>query len=130
MGKLQGRRRKNQKGFTLLEFLIAVVILSVGLLGMGSLTGAMVNFNRVAYNSTKAVTLAEEKMEEVRSLNYQSIESLTSGSDTESIFTRSWAVAADTPNTSNDGMTTITVTVAWTWKGNSKNIELKSIVGR
>jgi type IV pilus assembly protein PilV len=124
MAARQGNLRKYQKGFTLLEFLIAVMVLSVGLLGMASLTGAMINFNRTAYNSTKAVTLAEEKMEELRNLNYQS---LSAGYDTESIFTRTWTLSADVPDTD---MTTITVTVTWTWKGTSKSIDIQSIVGR
>ena len=127
MPELQRNRQRDQKGFTLLEFLIAVMILSVGLLGMASLTGAMINFNRTAYNSTKAVTLAEEKMEELRNLNYQSLTSLSSSYDSDSIFTRTWTLTADVPD---DNMTTIEVTVTWSWKGNSKSISIKSIVGR
>jgi len=128
MALCQGNLRKDQKGFTLLEFLIAVMVLSIGLLGMASLTGAMINFNRTAYNSTKAVTLAEEKMEELRNLSYQSLlDESTSDSDTESIFTRGWTLEFGEPD---DGMTTITVTVTWTWKGTSKSIDIKSIVGR
>ena len=128
MAVRQDIRRKGQKGFTLLEFLIAVMVLSVGLLGMASLTGAMINFNRTAYNSTKAVTLAEDKMEELRNLSYQSLlDESTSDSDTESIFTRGWTLEFGEPD---DGMTTITVTVTWTWKGTSKSIDIKSIVGR
>jgi type IV pilus assembly protein PilV len=127
MAVRQDIRRKGQKGFTLLEFLIAVMVLSVGLLGMASLTGAMINFNRTAYNSTKAVTLAEEKMEELRNLNYQSLTSLSSSYDSDSIFTRTWTLTADDPD---DNMTTIEVTVTWSWKGSSKSLSLKSIVGR
>ena len=127
MAVRQDIRRKGQKGFTLLEFLIAVMVLSVGLLGMASLTGAMINFNRTAYNSTKAVTLAEEKMEELRNRNYQSLTSLSSSYDSDSIFTRTWTLTADVPD---DNMTTIEVTVTWSWKGNSKSISIKSIVGR
>ena len=127
MSELQWNRRRNQKGFTLLEFLIAVMILSIGLLGMATLTGAMINFNTVAYNSTKAVTLAEEKMEGLRNLNYQNLSSLSSGYDSESIFTRTWTLTPDTPD---DNMITIEVEVTWDWKGAAANpITLTSIVG-
>jgi type IV pilus assembly protein PilV len=134
MSELQWNRRRNQKGFTLLEFLIAVMILSIGLLGMATLTGAMINFNTVAYNSTKAVTLAEEKMEGLRNRNYQSLSGdlgtspEDSDSDSESIFTRTWTLTADTPD---DNMITIEVEVTWDWKGTAANpITLTSIVGR
>ena len=123
----RGNLRKDQKGFTLLEFLIAVMVLSIGLLGMASLTGAMINLNRTAYNSTKAVTMAEEKMEELRNLNYQTLSSLPSSYDSESIFTRNWTLNNNVPDTN---MTTIVVTVTWTWKGDSKSLSLRSVVGR
>jgi type IV pilus assembly protein PilV len=127
MSELQWNRRRDQKGFTLLEFLIAVMILSIGLLGMATLTGAMINYNAVAYNSTKAVTLAEEKMEGLRNLNYQNLSSLSSGYDSESIFTRTWTLTPDTPD---DNMITIEVEVTWDWKGAAANpITLTSIVG-
>ena len=124
MAGRRGKRQKNQKGFTLLEFLVAVLILSIGLLGMGTLTGSMMNFNRVAFKSTKAVTLAQDKMEELKGTSYAS---LSGGNDSESIYTRTWTVAADTPD---DDMTTVTVTVTWTSAGDSKEIELKSIVAK
>ncbi len=95
---------------------------------MGTLTGAMMNYNREAYNSTKAVALANDKMEEMRNLDYQSLTSLGSGYDPpDSIFTRAWTVTTNTPDTD---MTTITVTVSWTWKGTTKNTSFSSIVGR
>ncbi len=121
------RRGNDQQGFTLLEFLVAVAILSVGLLGMGTLTGAVMNYNREAYNGTKAVALAQDKMEDLRNLSYQTLSGLTGGSDTDSIYTRTWTISANVPV--ND-MATITVTVAWDWKGTSKSVQLKSIVGR
>jgi type IV pilus assembly protein PilV len=120
-------KRKKQKGFTLLEFLIAILVLSVGLLGMASLTGAMINYNRIAFNSTKAVALAQDKLEDLKNLNFQSLSSVPSGYDTESIFTRTWSVAVDTPDT---GMATVSVTVTWSWKGDSETITLTSIAGR
>lgn len=124
MSRHEGDRQGDQRGFTLLEFLVAVIILSIGLLGMGTLTGSMISFNRIAFNSTKAVTLAQDKMEELKGTSYAS---LAGGNDSESIFTRTWTAAADTPD--ND-MTTLTVTVTWTSEGDNKEVELKSIVAK
>jgi len=131
MSRHQGHRERDQKGFTLLEFLHrcrslldAILILSIGLLGMGVLTGSMINYNKVAFNRTEAGASAEDKMEELKNTSYAS---LTGGDDSESIYTRTWTVDTDTPD---DDMKTITVTVEWNWKGNTKNIELKSIVAK
>ena len=66
MSELQRDRRRDQKGFTLLEFLIAVMILSVAMLGMATLTGAMISYNKEAFDNTRAVALAQGKMEQLK----------------------------------------------------------------
>ena len=125
MSELQRNRRRDQKGFTLLEFLIAVMILSVALLGMGTLTGAMISYNKEAFDNTVAVALSQGKMEQLKNIPYGS---LTDGTDTpQTPYTRTWTIEDDTPGTN---MKTLTVTVTWRWKGNNKFVEYTSIVGK
>ncbi len=125
MPELQRNRQRDQKGFTLLEFLIAVMILSVAMLGMATLTGAMINFNKEAFDNTKAVALAQGKLEQLKNIPYGS---LTGGTDTtQTPYTRTWTIDDDTPGTD---MKTLTVTVTWSWKGESKEVEYTSIVGK
>ena len=125
MSKHQGSIQRNQKGFTLLEFLIAVMILSVAMLGMATLTGAMISYNKEAFDNTRAVALAQGKMEQLKNIPYGS---LTGSNDTpQSPYTRTWTVDDDTPGTD---MKTLTVTVTWDWKGDSKEVEYTSIVGK
>jgi type IV pilus assembly protein PilV len=57
--------KKWSHGFTLMEVLIAIVILSVGLLGMAALTVGIINGNKFSNDVTKATTLAKDKMEDV-----------------------------------------------------------------
>jgi len=57
---------QHESGFTLLEVLIAIVILSIGLLGMASLTVGILNGNRFSNDMTTATTLAQQKMETIR----------------------------------------------------------------
>ncbi len=62
--------KKGSQGFTLLEVLIAIVILSVGLLGMGALVVGIINANRLSKDMTTATTLAQDKMEDIQRVGY------------------------------------------------------------
>lgn len=56
-----------QAGFTLVEVLVAIVVLSFGLLGMVGLQAAALKYNRDARNQSVAVSLARELAEMMRS---------------------------------------------------------------
>ena len=57
---------KTQRGFTLLEALIALVILSVGMLGIAALYVEGLRAGRTAVYRTTAVSLAADMMDRVR----------------------------------------------------------------
>ncbi|MEE9194166.1 MAG: prepilin-type N-terminal cleavage/methylation domain-containing protein [Thermodesulfobacteriota bacterium] len=59
------RLSASQKGFTLLEVLIALAILSVGLLGMASLTASVIRTNSFSDDFTAATALAQDKLEAI-----------------------------------------------------------------
>lgn len=108
---------QNEKGFTLLEILIAILILSIGLLGMASLTVGIINGNRFSKDMATATTLAQEKMEEVRRLGYLGMPA-TNTTTTEGYnsitgypdYKRETRTDVNTPAA---GMMTITVTTYW-----------------
>ena len=56
----------NSKGFTLLEVLIAVLILSIGLLGIAGLQAKGLQFNHSAYLRTQATFLAYDISDRMR----------------------------------------------------------------
>ena len=129
--KCQERHRYNKKdrenGFTLIEVLIAIVILSVGLLGMAALTVGVINGNRFSNDLTTATTLAQDKMEDVRRLGYSDViaETKAACASPYSEYERKVEVSADDPAT---GMKTITVTTYWDSDGHS--VELKTILAQ
>src|SRR3990172_6953935 len=86
---------RNNKGFTLVEIMIAVFILVVALLGLISVTVMVIKGNSFSKTMTTATTLAAGKMEQLKNTGYAS---LAGGTDTvESIYTRTWTVTNDSP---------------------------------
>ena len=117
------RATHRQSGFTLIEIMIAIFILAIGLLGAAGVATTVINGNLLSKNVTTATTLAQGKMEELKGTSYSSI---SSGSDTqESVYTRTWTVTSDSPAT---GMKTIEAAVAFSWRGSTHNVTLKTMV--
>ena len=61
------RRSATQRGFTMLESLVALVVLSVGMLGIGALYVESLQAGRDSVNRTKAVNLAADMADRIRS---------------------------------------------------------------
>ncbi len=77
-------------GFTLIEIMIAIVILSVALLSMASTTVTVIKGNQVSDRVTEAVTLAQDTIEELRNKNFY-------------LGTNGTLEAADNNDTGDDG---------------------------
>jgi type IV pilus assembly protein PilV len=111
----------NQSGFTLLEVLIGISILTIGLLGVAQMQIMGIQGNYFSGNTTTALTLAEEKMEDLLGKGYTHAE-LTSGNHPDAnnpidetgqaggIYSRTWNVTDNTPITNTK---TVTVSVGW-----------------
>jgi type IV pilus assembly protein PilV len=128
--KRRPRMKTESKGFTLLEVLIAIVILSIGLLGMASLTVGIINGNRFSNDMTAATTLVQEKMEDIRRVGYTSVvsETKTVLPSPNDEYKREVTVTANTPAT---GMKTVTVKVYWGGASlEDHNVEVKTILAQ
>lgn len=68
--KTKRRTLSNTSGFTLLEVLIALVILAVGILGAASMQVSSMRGNSHAFDLTTAATLAADRMEILMALDY------------------------------------------------------------
>jgi type IV pilus assembly protein PilV len=106
----------NSRGFSLIEILIALIILSIAFLGLAGLMVQTTRNNSFGGRITEAATFAQDKLEELRSTSWVAI---NSGSDKLSVngldFTRNWTVVPNAivaPYT-EPTLNTITIVINW-----------------
>jgi prepilin-type N-terminal cleavage/methylation domain-containing protein len=102
-------------GFTLIEILIATVIITIASLGVANLTVGVIRGNSFNKRLTTATALVQDRLEEVKRLGYSKAGTTvgTQNYGTITNFTgykRVVSVSNDTPATN---MKTIVVTVYW-----------------
>lgn len=111
------KRRGQQGGFTVVEVMIALLVLLIGMAGMLSLQLTAMKATGFSRHATEATVLAEDRLEWLRTAP---VASLVDGSDqvnaagdvvSTGLFTRTWTI---TPGTE---LTTITVSVTWLEQG-------------
>ncbi|HJU86096.1 MAG TPA: prepilin-type N-terminal cleavage/methylation domain-containing protein [Gemmatimonadota bacterium] len=105
------RRLRSSRGFTLIEIVVAIVMLTFGVLASASLTAALMRSNRGVTNRTRAIETLRLKVEDLQSQNYSDI---ADGNDTATIgaitYNRAWTVTANSPAAN---LKTVTLTVTW-----------------
>ena len=115
--KVQGLRLPlayctSKGGFTVIEILVAMAILSIAILAIAAGATTVIRANQTSYFNTIATNLAQDKLEELKA-NPATLASggpVTTPVDSVT-FTRNWTVMADTPV---GGLSQIDVTVTWT----------------
>jgi len=131
-------------GFTLIEVLVAIVILTVGLLAVGTMQISAIRGNFMGGNTSIALSLASEKMEDLlnRDFNHadladtasnnSALSSITSVDHQENIseegvvgagafYRRVWNIAdLSSPTTKN-------IMVIVTWENNKHHVSIASI---
>jgi prepilin-type N-terminal cleavage/methylation domain-containing protein len=112
----RGRSVRGERGFTVIEVLIALLVLLIGMAGILSLQLTSVQATAFSRHATEASVLAEDKMEELRAVPAAT---LVTGSDqvdargvpdAQGYYVRDWEVD---PGAS----LTITVKVRWNEEG-------------
>jgi type IV pilus modification protein PilV len=155
MTPLAYRNRSRQSGFTLVEALIALLVVSFGMLALAGMQITMTRSADLAKQRSEAVRLAQLKMEQLRSFDGINSGTYTYGANvvssgaseticptctaplnatTNATFSRSWTVTrADgvTAATSDDLQKWIRVDVSWTDRANqTQTVSLNSVIAR
>lgn len=66
-------RIMDQRGFTLLEVLVAMTILTIGLLGIAAMMITAINANGQSRRMTIATNLAQQRIEEMRNIPFENL---------------------------------------------------------
>src|SRR2546430_107018 len=66
----------NTNGFTLIEILIATVIITIASLGIATLTVGVIRGNSLSMRMTTATTLAQDRLEEAKRLGYSKVNTI------------------------------------------------------
>ena len=107
-----------EKGSSLVEALVAAVIMSTGVVTMGQLLAMATATNQAARGGTVAMIIAEQKLEELRTMPWQDLQPSPSSAiqqntngyfDQVGIYTRRWSV--ESVSTSLDGARILQVLV-------------------
>ncbi len=138
MGRIGNRIRQKSKrtdlGFTLLEVLVTLIILSMGLLGTLGLTTGVIRGNYFSKNITSATAIAQTQLEAVQREGY--VEATTTKFSTAPQvvnmggvnFNRTTVIAGGVPAVN---MKTVTVTVNWNEANNAaRSVTLQTILAQ
>jgi type IV pilus assembly protein PilV len=121
-------------GFTLIEFLVSIVILSVGLLGLLQAVNYSIDHNMTTQLRDEAVRLADERLATEKSRVFDAISTTTKNELVKTNVMKSFknysvvknaAFMAGSANTK-----TVQVQVVWRYKGNRYSHVISSLVSK
>ncbi len=105
--------RPSSQGFSMIELLVAMLILSTALLGIGRLTIGVIEGNLKSRNHGVATLLAQDRIEALKGLGAGSATSTTEDYGTMPGFPHYKRVTDVRRDVPEAGLSTITVTVYW-----------------
>lgn len=119
-----GRLRRSD-AFTLIEVMVALVVFTLGILGMTGLFVSVAQTNRGTNNRSRAIELLHQKVEQLESTPYSQ---LAAGSEQETVgnvgFDLDWTVQSNTPVAN---VSRIDLTAEWSERGQTFSVNTATI---
>jgi type IV pilus assembly protein PilV len=119
--------RKNEKGFTLIEVMISMVILAIGILGLAPLMVLSIYSNTYSQDLTQATAVAQDRIEQLKNQGNFLVMPYTETTPNVNGSPYNRSIVVD--NTSTDGTVPagvyrIKVTISWTDdKGMARSVD-------
>ncbi|MDO8681249.1 MAG: prepilin-type N-terminal cleavage/methylation domain-containing protein [Acidobacteriota bacterium] len=131
----------DERGFTLVEAMVAMVILTIGLVSLAELLAVSLRMQQLGRNETQAVRLTTDKLDQLNSLNFDTALTIQiGGSLTANVanhfdtdvpgYTRRWLVEAGPDGNANLRQITIRVIPTNTDARVNSSFEMISIIRR
>ena len=122
-GETTPGRLSDNRGFTLIETMIAITLLSVGILGLLAMQVTSTTTTFKARRMTQAAMQVSDRQEKLMARAYDDA-TLAPGSTssmTDGKFTVDWDVSA--VNVPIPNVKTVTITTSWTEKGQARSVQ-------
>ncbi len=121
-------RPTDKRGFTLIEVLIGIIILSVAVLAIAGMQIASITGNAFSRDLTQASILAQNRLEVLRSLDFETNPIFQANGNYEDVKDGIFQGSYQVTRTGN--FVTITYTVTWAEKGIGRNLTFSMIKAR
>jgi type IV pilus assembly protein PilV len=118
-----------EEGFTLIEIMIALVVMSIGLTALAAVQISAIRGNAFSKRMTSAVSIVDEKLEQIKSMPYVDIVSESSIQVTQSNMNFTMQVTV-TDNSPLPNSKKVEVVVTWSEGSKSHSVPFTTIVSR
>jgi type IV pilus assembly protein PilV len=126
------RIQHHSRGFTLIESLIAIVLLSIGILGLSAMTISTIRGLTFSDKQTIATTLARDRLEQIKHAGYANATSAQyplENYHTLAGYEQFQRLVTITDNTPRPNTKTIAVTVEWRDSaGNPRQVVFRTVI--
>jgi len=122
--KFYNNKKNNQQGLTLIEVIFALSIFAIGILAVSTLAITSVNSNSSSRRLTEATTLAEDRLERLMTLPYDTV---SDGETQDGGYKISWTVVE---NDIVEKSKSIIVTVTRTGGLKETNVAIRQLISK